>query len=49
MFWDKISYEVKCICEATGRSIDDVTLIVHMVLQEIVDYSRKPEHMHESW
>lgn len=47
--WDKIYKEVKCVCEATGRSIDDVTMMVHMVIREIVKYSLQPEHKREGW
>ena len=34
-FWEQVKCDLDSLCKATGRSIDEVALITHLVLREI--------------
>ena len=34
-FWEQVKCDLDSLCRATGRSIDEVALITHLVLREI--------------
>ncbi len=41
-FWGKIIQSLEVVQRATGRSIDDVVLIVHLIIQEIGVFGQGP-------
>ena len=41
-FWGKINQSLEVVQRATGRSIDDVVLIVHLIIQEIEVFGQGP-------
>ena len=36
-FWTQIKNDFKCLMKATGRSLDEVSIIIHLVLREITE------------